>query len=126
MEENETPVVVAPVYGVKGVKQEPIRVIPEVPPNVTGYLPLTRAEQFWEWAGWERPVAPVLLPPQVDGYPGWTAQRVNIQLTWGQRLRLLFTGRLQVGIGTRLDVVPTRVLDISVAQILHPGRGFDQ
>jgi len=82
------------------------------------------AERFWRWAGFR--YVHVDLPPEAEKLPGWMVTETKLRFSVGDRLRLLFGGRLNLRTVTQTDVsVSTAVSATSLHFVPPYGRGSD-
>lgn len=75
-------------------------------------------ERFWRWAGWHGQYPE--LPPEVDKWPGWAATTVRIQLSIGDRLRLLINGRMRLRLRHAADVQFNEMVMASSLELVSP------
>lgn len=92
-----------------------------MPTNTMAPDPRTLLQRFWSWLGFgwahvERP------DDDVPGLaPGYMMSETEMGLDWGDRLRVLVSGRLHSQVVTQTDVMPRRMVSTSAVKVLPPG-----
>jgi hypothetical protein len=77
--------------------------------------------KLWARLGFGEKVARFPGPDVVEGFaPGNFHTAISFDVPWADRLRLLVSGRLAVGVAVRMDLVPKRIATIGAFGILPP------
>lgn len=85
------------------------------------YLPDSRP--LWQRFLWRLfPTRTLPIPENLDGWaPSYMMTTTVVCLDWLDRLRMLVSGRLEVTVRTKTNVIVQRMLSDSAAFVLPPG-----
>lgn len=78
-------------------------------------------QRLWWRLGFGARVQPSLGPPKEGFSDSYVHAGIYFDVTWRDRLRILVSGKLYIGIAVRMDVAPTKVETISNLSVLPPG-----
>lgn len=84
----------------------------------------TFMQRAWRRLGWRYHMVDLPETPEVERMPSWAMTRVRLQFSVGDRLRLLFTGRVRLDIRQKMSAVVADIVSATSIEILPPGREF--
>lgn len=80
------------------------------------------SERFWRALGWRYHFVDLPETPEVEKMPGWAMTHVRLSLSFGDRLRLLFTGRVRLDIRQKLSSEVMDIVSAASIEIYPPGK----
>lgn len=84
----------------------------------------TFMQRAWRRLGWRYHLVDLPETPEVERMPGWAMTRVRLEFSFGDRIRLLLTGRVRLDIRQKLSADVADIVSAASIEILPPGRDF--
>jgi len=85
------------------------------------YVP-TFADRFWRTMGFRR--YPAELPEETSTMPGWARTDIHLNISFGDRLRLLLSGKIRIDCQHAMSERVDTVITASSVTIMRPGEQF--
>lgn len=84
----------------------------------------TFMQRAWRRLGWRYHMVDLPETPEVERMLGWAMTRVRLEFSFGDRIRLLLTGRVRLDIRQKMSADVADIVSATSIEILPPGREF--